>query len=91
MPCLGDGFAATLADFNGDGKLDVVANAQNGAQTLSYWINLGGGKFSPADALACTASASTICVADLNGDGIPDLAVGTDDGDKTLIWFGKKG
>ena len=51
-----DCFTPTLADFNGDGKLDVIANEQNGAQTFSYWINLGGGKFSPANALACTAS-----------------------------------
>jgi hypothetical protein len=83
-------FAPTLADFNRDGKLDIVANAQNGARTFSYWLNLGDGKFSPPYSLDCAASASSVCVADWNGDGVPDLAVGTDNDDKTLVWLGKK-
>lgn len=85
-----DCFTPTLVDLNQDGRLDVIANAQNRGRTFSYWINLGGGKFSAAQVVACPASAVTLCVADLNGDGAADLAAGTDDSDQIHIWFGKK-
>jgi hypothetical protein len=83
-------FAPTLADLNGDGRLDVIANAQNGARTLSYWINLGNSVFGPANTLSCPQSPSTICIADWNGDGSADLLVGTETGEKTLVWYGRR-
>ncbi len=84
-------FAPTLADLNGDGKLDVIANAQNEARTLSYWINLGNDRFGPANVLSCPESPSTICIADWNGDGVMDLLAGTETAERTLVWFGKRG
>lgn len=83
-----DCFAPILADITGDGKLDVIATGVNDAPTLSYWINLGGGNFSPAHALRCTPVATRICVADLNGDSVPDLVVGAWDEAKIMVWFG---
>ncbi len=86
----GDCFAPIAVDLTGDGRLDVIATAVNGAQTFSYWSNLGGGRFSPGHALPCASVASRICVTDLNGDGEPDLAVGAWEEAKVQIWLGKK-
>jgi hypothetical protein len=85
-PCL----RPVIGDLNGDGRLDVVATATNGAKTFSYWLNLGDGEFGDAVALPCAEAANTISIADLNEDGLADLAVGTDLGDVTLIWFGRR-
>lgn len=85
-PC----FSPTLADLNGDGSMDGIANSQNRAQTFSHWVNLGRGKFSRASTLKCPAGAASICVADFNDDDLADLAVGTSNESKILIWFGTK-
>lgn len=85
-----DCLAPIAADLTGDGRLDVIATAVNGAATFSYWVNLGGGRFSPPHTLPCAAVASRICVADLNGDKVADLAAGTWDEAKVLIWLGRK-
>jgi hypothetical protein len=61
--------ALVLADFNGDGKLDVASGAGaflllgNGDGTFQPYLNLG-------------ATGSGIAVGDFNRDGKPDLAVG---------------
>lgn len=86
----GDCFAPIVADMTGDGRLDVIATAVNGAQTFNYWTNLGDGGFSPGHALPCPSVASRICVADVNGDGAADLAAGTWDEAKVHIWLGRK-
>lgn len=84
-----DCFAPILVDLNGDGKLDVIATASNSADTFSYWLNLGRGKFGPTHTLPCRSLATRICIADLNSDGRVDLAIGTWDGAEIHIWFGK--
>jgi hypothetical protein len=83
-------FAPVLEDLTGDGRTDVVATACNGARTFSYWINLGGGRFSSAQPLPCPALASTLCVTDLDGDGRVDLAVGGWNEARTYVWHGEK-
>jgi len=85
-PCYGP----VLADLNADGKLDVFATSTNGAKTLSYWINRGGGEFSRAHPLPCPAGANTIQVADLNHDGLPDICVGSWEEGPLLVWLGRK-
>jgi len=66
--------ATAIADFNGDGKLDIaVASGQ-------LWILLasGGGNFKtpvPIN-LGSGVSANGVAAADLNGDGKQDLVVG---------------
>jgi hypothetical protein len=61
-------------DFNGDGKLDLVAvNASSG--TVSLLLGNGNGTFGPATTVATDAGADNVAVADLNGDGKPDLVV----------------
>jgi hypothetical protein len=68
-----------IADFNGDGKLDLAAGGSillgNGEGTFT----LSGGFVGGADPLA---------VADFNGDGKPDLAVAAYFGSETSIQLG---
>lgn len=65
----GGGWQLTVADFNGDGELDVAAGLPgvlllgNGDGTFQTPLNLGA--YGPGSA-----------VGDFNGDGKPDLAVG---------------
>ena len=61
------------ADFNGDGKLDVVT-ADHAAGTVSVLLGLGDGTLtSPLDH-AAGSSPSAVAVGDFNGDGRPDVA-----------------
>jgi hypothetical protein len=65
----------SLADVNGDGKLDLVANV--GTSTLETALGNGDGTFSNAvtsDISAITEPNSAVLL-DVNGDGKPDLIV----------------
>ena len=73
--------AATVADVNGDGKLDIVAVSDD--QHISVLLGNGDGTFQSAQSFAApalpgyTSSASTpilgLIGADLNGDGKQDI------------------
>ncbi len=83
-----------VADFNGDGKLDMVAvgNPQvNGNicggqgpcadAKLIILLGNGDGTFNPSTIdLGTIEYLGNVVAADLNGDGIPDLAVSDSDG-----------
>ncbi len=58
-----------LADFDGDGKLDVASGAGD-------FLLLGNGDGTFQDPLVLGAGGSGIAVGDFNGDGRPDLATG---------------
>lgn len=66
-PC---GFFIATADFNGDGKADVVVTVIAGAETL---LGNGDGSFRPPSAIATGLAPGAIVVGDFNGDGKPDL------------------
>lgn len=68
-----------IADFNGDGKLDIAV-ANTGSATVSLLYGRGNGTFKPAQNLNFATNSLPIWVAaaDFNGDGAPDLAVALD-------------
>jgi hypothetical protein len=75
------GYAVTslvVADFDGNGKLDLAA-ALNGTPTMkgsAIWIGLGDGTgvFNAATPITLGVAPVALAVADLNADGWPDLA-----------------
>ena len=65
--------SVAVADFNGDGILDL-ATSNSGSNTISVLLGRGNGTFSaPLNPAAGTNPIFT-AVADFNGDGVPDLA-----------------
>jgi len=65
------------ADFNGDGKADLVAETafppNNGPTPLSVYLGNGDGTFQAEVTTSLTQSAGAIAVGDFNGDGKADL------------------
>jgi uncharacterized repeat protein (TIGR01451 family) len=75
-----------IADFNGDGKLDLVtAENDNG---VAVALGNGDGTFREAGVYAVPGGAFTVGVADFNGDGIMDVAAGSSNGVYILIGNG---
>jgi uncharacterized repeat protein (TIGR01451 family) len=64
----------TVADFNGDGKLDI-ATANSNSNDVSVLLGKGNGQFSPPRRFPGTKGTSAIAAADFNGDHKVDLAV----------------
>jgi len=71
--------SVVVADFNGDGKLDVAVSNFN-SNTISVFLNKGDGTFQNpiVSLIQITAlGMGPIAVGDFNQDGKPDLIVGT--------------
>jgi hypothetical protein len=71
--------AAVVADFNGDGRPDILTPV-NGSPELLLYTNDGHGGFqtslfAASGAVAPVAPVNRIAVADFNKDGKPDIAV----------------
>src|SRR5262249_2787972 len=63
--------SVAVADFNGDGKLDIAVSDSGNAVMMMF--GAGDGNFRPA--INASAQTGTMAVGDFNGDGKPDLAL----------------
>ncbi len=63
---------AVVADFNGDGILDVAALNQS-ANAVGVFLSNGDGTFQEPLNFAVDAAPRALAVGDFNGDGFPDL------------------
>lgn len=75
-----------LADFNGDGRLDIAVAARGGKDLLLFLQTAAGvAAFGPAVILPLSAEPACLVAADLDGDGRPDLAVGLASGTLAVL------
>lgn len=65
--------AAALADFNGDGRLDIVV-ANTGSNDVSVLLGRGDGTFEAAANFDVGLIPTLVVVGDFNGDGKMDIA-----------------
>jgi hypothetical protein len=80
--------AIVLADFNGDGNLDIaVAEQGNPGNAVSILLGNGKGAFTSHVEYATGATPTAVTVGDFNGDGTLDLAVSVGNGNAiTVLW-----
>jgi hypothetical protein len=76
--------ALTMADVNGDGKLDVVISNQF-PNTVSVLDGNGDGTFEAPTALSAGPESFSVAVADFNGDGHADLAAANLDANTVTV------
>jgi hypothetical protein len=68
-------YSIAVGDFNGDGKMDLVA-VNNGSNDVSVFLGNGNGSFqSPVNFPTGGTSPTFVAVGDFNGDGNLDLVV----------------
>ena len=75
VPKYQDPFSVALADFDGDGNLDMAVTEYN-SDSVHIFLGKGDGTFIRGkSAFVSPVGSGLVAVADFNGDGIPDLAV----------------
>ncbi len=94
---LGMGGAITVADVNGDGKLDLLVGGITPQAQIGVLLGKGDGTFNSlvVNTLPLTLNLFAVIsypigVADVNGDGAPDLIVPDTQNDQVYILLGNK-
>jgi hypothetical protein len=77
-----------VADFNGDGKLDIARAAALDTAGTGVLLGNGDGTFQPVQVFGSHSSSYGLAVGDFNGDGILDLTMGAN-GSGTSILTGR--
>jgi len=65
----------SIADFNGDGKPDLLYTASGSPNALHFLFNQGGGSFKDQAVAGLNGIVGPATVTDFNLDGIPDLVI----------------
>jgi hypothetical protein len=76
-----------VADFNGDGILDLAVT-DAGSNTVQILLGNGDGTFTRTSSPPTDRSPWSVAVGDFNGDGVPDLAVANFQGTTLTIMLG---
>jgi hypothetical protein len=78
-----------LADFNGDGKLDMATRHSRERQ-IAIWLGNGRGEFTAAaeGAIRLSYSPGDLAVVNADSDGIVDLAASSSDRDEVDVFLG---
>ena len=76
-----NGTRPILADFNGDGKLDLITTPQAASAGFTLSLGNGDGTFRAQTTIAGATSPRNAKVADVNRDGIIDLVIANNGGD----------
>jgi hypothetical protein len=81
--------ALAVADFNGDGKEDLVVaeSPDAGESTIAILLGDGTGKFRQSASYPSGVETTGVAVADFNGDGNQDVAVANNAGN-VMVFFG---
>jgi Bacterial Ig-like domain/FG-GAP-like repeat/Secretion system C-terminal sorting domain/Abnormal spindle-like microcephaly-assoc'd, ASPM-SPD-2-Hydin len=80
QPC-----SAAVADFNGDGKLDLAIANVIGNGTVSILTNSGNATFTLTSTINVGSSPISVATADFDGDGYMDLATANSDSNSISI------
>jgi trimeric autotransporter adhesin len=82
--------AILVADFNGDGKLDLAT--ANAGGSMSILRGHGDGTFAaPVNYPSYGQTTVSIAAGDLNGDGITDIVLGNLDSANLVVYLGQAG
>jgi uncharacterized repeat protein (TIGR01451 family) len=77
-----------VGDFNGDGKLDVVATVFAQTNNVKVFLGDGAGNLTPLAVFTAGALPAGVAVGDFNGDGRADLAVANENSNNVSIMLG---